>query len=356
LTNQKKQKKYSAAIRHGFTSLAFICTAAIASPAHAQIVEAVGSRALGMGGAFVAVASDSSATWWNPAGIAAGPFVDIAVARSLTERPEELPAARDQASWFALATPPAAFSYYRLRITDIQPFDPTGEDAEGRENRRAGVPVRSLSTSQLGVTIVRTLSPGVHAGTTLKYVRGTLRHGREDSLSPPSDLLALGDEYEGGDAQGGLDLDVGLIAVAGAVRLGVVAKNLREPEFDAPGLTPDAAPNRMILPRQIRVGVAFDPQNATGVPLTVALDADVRTYATPSGERRMVALGVEHWLFTRRVGVRAGGRVNTRGEHELTATAGLTVALRGGAYLDGHVVRGREIDEQGWGLATRISF
>ena len=155
-----------------------------------------------MGGAFVAVASDSSATWWNPAGIAAGPFVDIALARSVTERPDALPAARDRTSWFALATPPAAFSYYRLRITDIQPFDPIGQETPDRENRRAGVPVRSLSASQLGVTIVRTLSPGVHAGTTLKYVRGTLRHGREDSLAPPSDLLALGDDYEEGDAQG----------------------------------------------------------------------------------------------------------------------------------------------------------
>jgi hypothetical protein len=350
------QKKYSADIWHGFTSLALICAAATATPARAQIVETAGSRALGMGGAFVAVASDSSATWWNPAGIAAGPFVDMALARSLTERPEDLPAARDRTSWFALATPPAAFSYYRLRITDIQPFDPTGGNVPDRENRRAGVPVRSLSASQLGVTIVRTLVPGVHAGTTLKYVRGTLRHGREDSLAPPSDLLELGDEYEGGDAQGLLDLDVGVIAVAGSVRLGAVVKNLREPEFEAPGLTPDAPPTRMVLPRQIRLGVAFDPENATGVPLTVALDADVRTYATSSGERRMVALGVEHWLLMKRLGIRAGGRVNTRGEHEMSATAGLTVALRGGLYLDGHAVRGRAIDEKGWGLATRISF
>jgi hypothetical protein len=208
----------------------------------------------------------------------------------------------------------------------------------------------------LGVTLVRTLSPGVHAGTTLKYVRGTLRRGREDSLAPPSDLLGLGDDYDGGDAQSRFDLDVGLLAIAGPVRLGAVMKNIREPEFEAPGLTPDAEPARLVLPRQIRAGVAFDPENATGLPLTVALDADVRTYATTSGDRRMVALGVEHWFLTRRLGVRAGGRMNTLGERELTATAGVTVALRGGAYLDGHVVRGRKIDERGWGLATRISF
>ena len=85
-----------------------------------------------------------------------------------------------------------------------------------------------MSASQVGVTLVRTLSPGVHAGTTLKYVRGTLRHGREDSLAPPSDLLALGDDYEDGDAQGRLDLDVGLMAVAGPIRVGGVVKNLRE--------------------------------------------------------------------------------------------------------------------------------
>src|SRR5258705_3041766 len=54
--------------------------AGVASVCSAQIVESVGNRALGMGGAFVAVATDSSATWWNPAGLAIGPFADVAVA------------------------------------------------------------------------------------------------------------------------------------------------------------------------------------------------------------------------------------------------------------------------------------
>src|SRR5688500_20291707 len=154
------------------TRMVLLCLL-VAIPAHSQVVETIGSRALGMGGAFVAVASDSSATWWNPAGIAAGPFVDIALARSITERAAELPASRDRVSSFAIATPPAAFSYYRFRITDIQPFDPTGIANGDREERRAGVPVRSLSANQLGATVVHTLIPGVHAGTTLKYVRCT---------------------------------------------------------------------------------------------------------------------------------------------------------------------------------------
>src|ERR1043165_5044581 len=44
-----------------------------AAPASAQqIFETVGSRALGMGGAFVAGADDSTAVYWNPAGLAGG--------------------------------------------------------------------------------------------------------------------------------------------------------------------------------------------------------------------------------------------------------------------------------------------
>jgi hypothetical protein len=349
------QKKYSAAYWPRIISLAFLCAIA-ATNAQAQTVEIAGSRALGMGGAFVAVASDSSATWWNPAGIAAGPFIDIGFARSLAERPDELPAARHRVSSFALATPPAAFSYYRLRITDIQPFDPTAGPAADREDRRAGVPVRSLSASQLGFTVVRTLATGIHTGTTLKYVRGTLRHGREDGLTSPSDLLSAGEDYEGGDSRGTFDLDVGLLAVGGPIRLGAVVRNVREPEFDAPGLTPDAPPGTFVIPRQVRLGAAFDAGADGGLPLTVAFDADIRRYSTATGERRMLALGVEHWWFARRLGVRAGGRVNTEDDRDRSASAGATVALRGGLYLDAHAVLGRATDEQGWGLATRISF
>ena len=53
--------------------------------AGAQSIETVGERAMGMGGAFVAVADDSSATWWNPGALAAGPFLDVAAGWSRTE-------------------------------------------------------------------------------------------------------------------------------------------------------------------------------------------------------------------------------------------------------------------------------
>ncbi|MBI4888883.1 MAG: hypothetical protein HY824_17420 [Acidobacteria bacterium] len=313
--------------------------------ASAQSAELVGSRALGMGGAFVAVASDSSATWWNPAGIAAGPFLDVAMAQSRVEVAERLPAWRQKVSWFALATPPIGLSYYRFRITDIQPFDPTGQGGADREERRAGVPVRSLSASQLGVTLVHTLLSGVHAGATLKYVRGTVQAGRDDGRAAPGVLLDRGDAFDEGDGEGRFDMDVGVLAVAGAVRVGARMRNVLKPRF---------GPVR--LPRQTRVGVAIDAVALARTPLTLSVDADVERYATAWGRRRVVALGGEQWLRDGRLAVRAGGRVNTTGGGERAATAGASVAVRAGVYLDGHVVRGGTADERGWGLAARVSY
>jgi len=51
-------------------------------------------RLAALGGAFVAVANDSSATWWNPAALAAGPFLDLAIATSGTDSSSLAPASR----------------------------------------------------------------------------------------------------------------------------------------------------------------------------------------------------------------------------------------------------------------------
>jgi hypothetical protein len=317
------------------------------APAGAQIVETVGSRAQGMGGAFVAVANDSSATWWNPAGLADGPFLDMAIAQSVTEVSDTIPARRDGASWFAFGTPPFGFSYYRTRTTEVRPFDPTGGAEGGRQDRRAGVPVRSLAASHIGVTVLQTLFPGVHAGTTLRYVRGTLRNGIEDGLRPADDLLDAGADYEGGAADHEFDLDIGVLAVAGPFRIGGVGRNLREPDFGGGTFT---------LPRQVRAGVAFDAAKLPGTPLTVAVDFDVISYETATGDRRVVAVGAEQWLLARRLAIRGGARFNTAGAEERAVTGGASVSLRAGLYLDGYGVLGGATDERGWGLGVRVSF
>lgn len=319
----------------------------IAADCSAQIVESVGNRAQGMGGAFVAVAADSTATWWNPAGLATGPFSDASVGRGFTDLDAAVPARRDRVSWFAATSPVVGFSYYRLRITDIREFGPTGQGTVNREDTRAEVSVRSFSASQLGLTVVQTLLPGVHAGATLKYVRGTLRAGADEGSRAAGELLDRGEELDGGDAESAFDLDVGLIGAAGPVRLGAVMRNVRHPRFGGDAFE---------LPRQTRVGAAIDAEKAGGPPLILAVDADVKTYATGSGDRRVIAAGAEQWLFRKRIGIRAGARFNRAGARERATTAGASIAARNGLYVEGQIVRGGSEAERGWGVGTRVTF
>jgi hypothetical protein len=359
LINQNYTRMTVPKLKHCLTFCAFLLVTNVTA-GRAQPIEAVGSRALGMGGAFVAVASDSSATWWNPAGLAAGPFLDLALARAVTESRAEprspnamaSAARRDTVSWFALGSPPLGISYYRLRITDIRPLrvaaggtaEPTVTESGSRQ-----VGTVSLTASQFGVTLVQTLVPGLHAGATLKYLRGTVRSAQADGAVSVGALLDRGDALEGGDRDSAFDLDVGLIGVAGALRAGLLVRNATEPE-----LGDDAGVVR--LDRQFRAGLAYDGRAIGAPPLVVAVDADLSTTETAWGDRRNVALGVERWVANDRLALRGGARVNTAGARERAATAGVSVAVRAGLFLDAHVVGGRREDDRGWGVAARVSF
>jgi hypothetical protein len=330
-----------------WTAAACVVLLLTVMPADAQIVEAVGERALGMGGAFVAVANDSSATWWNPAGLADGPFFDVSLSRAVNDRDSELPAARDRVSGFALATPVLGLRFERFSLRDAAGVVPVAQLAGSRQTGEDPVALRAWSGSTFGATLVQTLFEGTHVAATLKYVRGTLRTGTTVDGVAPEAALDLAGELGGGKAEGRFDLDVGALATAGALRLGVVGRNLRAPTF---------ADGTFTLPRQARVGVAFAAEQAGGPPLTIALDADIRAYAARDGQRRVIAVGGEQWLAGKRLGLRAGARFNRIGREETALTAGASVSLRSGSYLEAHVVGGGSPSERGWGAGVRMSF
>ena len=317
-------------------------------PTAAQSFESVGQRALGMGGAFVAVANDSSATWWNPAGLATGPFLDVTVGRGAGSADADFPASRTGAWAFSLSTPPLGVSYYRLKITEIRAAPATGPAEAGREDRAAGEGLRSLSINQFGATVLHTITTGVTAGATVKYVRGTVRVRELDPADAGAglaELLDAGDDLDGGEGYGSVDVDLGLLATRGAFRAGVTARNLRAPRF-----------GDWRLPRQVRAGAAFDGAAAGTVPVTVSVDADLGRYDGVGGDRRVIALGVEHWLRPQRMAIRGGARFNTTGAQDRTVTAGASVTARAGLFIDGYAAAGGDSGERGWGVAARVSF
>src|ERR671910_2872383 len=73
---------------------------------HAQTFGGIGARAEGMGGAFVAVADDASAVFWNPAGIATGATFDLQVS-----------AGEGSSRFVGASLPVLGATYYRTRQT-----------------------------------------------------------------------------------------------------------------------------------------------------------------------------------------------------------------------------------------------
>src|SRR5262245_40786156 len=134
------------------------------SAASAQAIEEVGTRAQGMGGAFVAVANDSTATWWNPAGMPAGPLVDVTGG---VWRPT------DGNAWgIGVTLPGLGASFYRVRSAGTAASAPTAGPGGDRQERRVESPQRSLGIGQFGATLAHSVFTRLHVGTTIKVVHG----------------------------------------------------------------------------------------------------------------------------------------------------------------------------------------
>ena len=288
------------------------------TPGGAQTYGDIGTRAEGMGGAFVAVADDASAVYWNPAGIATGSIFDLQVS-----------VAKGSTVFVGAALPVLGLSYYRThQATRL----PTVSPSPDRENGgSAQVPIRTLTTTNVGFTVVQTVVPGLVIGTTTRIVSGAV---------------------ELADGRTTVDFDAGAMVSAWDIRFGLAVRNLREPEFDA-----GSGPVRM--KRQFRIGAALTPRSATsGVhgPFSLAVDADLTSTPGIFGLRRNAAVGGEYWLGEGLVGVRGGVRWSTLGDTSRSLSGGLTVRLPKSMYVEGQLTKSNETDEKAWNFGGGIAF
>jgi len=333
------------------SALAAVLVLVSAFQARAQLYEDVGTRAQGMSGAFVAVADDATAVWWNPAGLAIGPFFNALIEKGRMTEPEDPvttgPARRASVSGFALAVPSLGFSYYHLRISQFTPANSTGAEIPNRQDD-GGVPqVRSRAFSQFGVTLDQALLDHLVVGATLKLVRageGTA------TVDPATDLLDQGDDLDLPHETHG-DLDLGLMLALTHFRAGLTVRNMTTPAFGEGN-------DRFELKRQARAGVAVVGKSKGLVQaVTVAADADLTRTATPFGDVRHVALGGEAWLAKQqRVGVRGGVAANTIGERRTTASAGVSLKTFSSLYIDAARTFGSDQSVRGWSTTARFTF
>ncbi len=319
--------------------------------ANAQMPEAIGIRAQGMGGAFTAVADDASATWWNPAGLASGAvfntIIDVAYQREPPEdRPSPdgaVPSWNTAARGFALAYPALGLSYYRLQLSEIRPSSPIGGGVDDRQDQGSTkVLLRSLVLNEFGATVGQSLGRHVVVASTVKLVRGRaasdMRERIDASLDAAEDLE--------GDSHFQSSFDVGVLGSVGPLRGALVVRNINEPAFGEGEAT-------FTLAREVRAGVAV----ASGRGRAIAsADLDLTTRSTPLGDERRLAFGGEVWTTARTFGVRGGIGRSVIGEARGTASGGISVAVRRGNYVDVAATGGTDRGRRGWGAALRVTF
>lgn len=296
--------------------VSFVSFVVMSAPviAHAQVFESVGIRAQGMGGAFVAVADDATATFWNPGGLATGAYFNALIEYDRPRTPRET-----SIKGIAIGFPALGLSYYRLPINQMRVPTSTEKGAASREDQGA--------LSVYGVTSGQSVGNHLVVGSTLKLVRAGQTHA---------------------------DLDMGALARFGIARVGLVVKNIRKPSFET-----EEGP--LELKRQARAGVALIGHSGGIVnEMALAFDADLTAIPTRVGDERHVAGGFEALTFGRKLGLRIGASANTIGERRPALSGGASVILAAGgyvrSYLDARITGGSDEVRRGWGIGLRLTF
>jgi hypothetical protein len=286
----------------------------------------VGARAAGMAGAFVGVADDASAVYWNPAGIAGGSIVsvvlDVGQSTFGPELPQTVDRQRDTNALVALSATAMGFAYYRLGTYGISSAEPAVSGSQSREEVGQRV---HLTTSTFGVSLLQSLGEHIVVGGTPKYIYGA--------------------------GSRAFDVDAGVMLALNRVRFGLVGRNLTTPEFE----TGDGEDEVIELQREVRAGASW----ASGFPgasrLIVAVDGDIESRVTHSGDRRDVAAGVDTWWMNQRLGLRGGWRRSTIGEARAAFATGISVGVKPGMLVEAHAVLGHN-DERSWSIGARMTY
>ena len=313
-----------------------------ASAAGAQTFDTVGTRAAGMGGAFVAVADDSSAAYWNPAAFAAGNLFTMVLDRRTVKVNPGSPEGAGSGSGLlvSLGMPALGLSYYRLRSTILTPV------ADGRRAIAVDeLRLDRLMTHHSGATLVQSIAPGVAVGATLKLVRGVA----SSTIVPDGDRDALlgGATELSGKGSTKFDADIGMMATRRGLKVGLTVRNLSQPEFRTGGDGGGA----LSLRRQARAGIAVTPSDGW----VVAADLDLTRTRDSLGDERSFAAGSERRLG-RKAFVRGGLRLNTAGPRNPAVAAGGSYAVAGSLLLDAQVTGGSDRAQRGWGVAARFVY
>jgi hypothetical protein len=360
---------------------AFAILVGLMIPAQALALEfvAVGPRAMGMGGAGVAVTTDALATYWNPAGLAMTQTVDIRIQAGgqVIDRLGIADAVHDLENFdstdFSLANlakaqdianrinrPGATVSLngsaglyikghlgehaFGLNISDVATgggfvSDParvtcnTGPSCVGATSvsLTGAMALRGLEARQVAFSYAYAFSDKTFSiGVTGKFLQGAAYSG-STTLTGGTDV-SVTDNFGKSTLSTAFGIDVGAIYRPSSwLRFGVVAKDINQPTFDASG------GEELKLGPQVRGGLAVNPYSS--LTLTADMDATSNKTFVPGVKSQVLSLGAEQTVLSEFLSFRLGAFKNMKDTGTpFTPTAGLGLrvfALRvdvGGGY------------------------
>jgi hypothetical protein len=340
-------------------SLFWLIIALLCGPGESIAVEfvTVGPRAMGMGGAGVAVTTDALATYWNPAGLAIAQTFDIRIVGGvqaidrlgIADAVKDLEdfngndlSAANQAKAQDIANrlnkPGANTSLngaaglyikghfgehaFGFTISDVATAggfvsNPvTVNNAGGQVSIAGAMALRGLEARQAALSYAYAFADKTFAiGITGKIIQGAAYSG--SAVLQGGQDLSITDNLGKAALSTAFGIDVGAIYKPSSwLRLAVVAKDINQPTFDAVG------GGELKLEPQIRGGIAVNPYSS--LTLTADVDATANKTFVPGVKSQVLSLGAEQTILNEFLSLRLGAFKNMKDAGTpFTPTAGI---------------------------------
>lgn len=352
-------------------TIAIFVSLIVPLPAMALEFVTVGPRSMGMGGAGVAITTDSLATYWNPAGLAMTQTVDVRIQGSgqVIDRlgiadairdlenfkdpsPANLAKAQDIAARInrdgaTVSINGSAGLYIKghlgehafgVNISDVITgggfvSDPARAFVNPNPNCADPTTVTSPAACLTGTMALRALEVRQAAfsyayafadkmfsiGVTGKILQGAAYRGNM-ALTGGTDVT-ITDNFGKPTISTAFGIDVGAIYRPSSwLRFGLVAKDINQPTFN------DVGGGELKLGPQVRGGVAVNPYSS--LTLTADVDATSNKTFVPDIKSQMLSLGAEQTIFSEFLSFRLGAFKNMKDAGTpFTPTAGLGLRL-----------------------------
>ena len=277
----------------------------------------VGSRAIGMGGAFVAIANDATAIYWNPAGLSRISKIEATLVHTnwLVGSNFDFVGVVLPLGYFgSIAINVTSFSIDEMVVRTVQRPEGTGEKF-------------SVGDLSAGLSYAKNLTDRFSIGVNAKYISQRIWHMKATGVAFDIGTL-FKTQFN--------DMIIGMSISNFGASLKMEGKDVFVNYDEAPqfGGSNDRIPaykltDKFPLPLLFRVGLAMDILNTNNSKLTIAIDA-----AHPNNNTEYVNLGMEY-IFRNQVALRFGYKnlFTLDTEEGLTAGVGTKLTLAGGVAL-----------------------